>query len=102
MADSFQAAAVPRSGKSDLHALRTLSPYLWPAGEFGMNARVIAALLCLAVAKVANVYIPIFYKRAVDALSGPADLALVLPVGAILAYGLARVDRKSTRLNSSH
>ncbi|HET8726900.1 MAG TPA: ABC transporter transmembrane domain-containing protein, partial [Alphaproteobacteria bacterium] len=81
----------PRTVRGDVAALMTLAPYLWPRGETGMKVRVIVALAFLAVAKIANVYIPIFYKQAVDALSGEAGLAVVLPVGAILAYGLARV-----------
>ena len=61
-----------------------------------MRARVVLALGCLVLAKVATVYIPFFYKGAVDALTlrpdgGSIDLALALPVGMIVAYGLARV-----------
>jgi ATP-binding cassette subfamily B protein len=80
-----------RAPKGDLRALGTLAPYLWPPGESGIKTRVVIALLFLATAKIANVWIPIFYKQAVDALSQPAGLALVLPTGVILAYGLARV-----------
>ncbi|QJE74946.1 ABC transporter ATP-binding protein/permease [Aerophototrophica crusticola] len=82
-------------------AIRTLLPYLWPVGEWGIRARVVVALLFLAVAKGANVTVPILYKGAVDALSGdgPRDLAasaaanpaIAIPLGFILAYGLARV-----------
>ena len=80
----------------DLGALLSLAPYLWPKGQLEMRVRVMLALVCLTLAKIATVYIPFFYKGAVDALTvGPAgggiDLALVLPVGMIVAYGLARV-----------
>ncbi len=74
-----------------ISVLRTLAPYLWPPGEWGLRARVVFALSCLVAAKVANVYIPLFYKDAVDALSVEASAALILPIGAIVAYGLARV-----------
>jgi len=57
-----------------------------------MRARVIVALAFLVAAKVAVIYVPIFYKDAVDLLA-PADtgVAVALPVGLILAYGAARV-----------
>ncbi|MEA2756978.1 MAG: ATP-binding cassette, subfamily heavy metal transporter, partial [Aliidongia sp.] len=50
--------------------LRSLLPYLWPPGEWGLRTRVVLAVLCLIAAKLANVYIPILYKRAIDALGG--------------------------------
>ncbi len=55
--------------------------------------RVVIAMLLLIGAKVANVYVPIFYKHAIDALTpGASDGAIVaIPLGLILAYGLARV-----------
>ncbi|MFT4571122.1 MAG: ABC-type transport system involved in Fe-S cluster assembly fused permease/ATPase subunit [Hyphomicrobiaceae bacterium] len=54
-----------------------------------MHARVVVAMACLAAAKFANVYVPILYKHAIDALDG--HTALVLPMGLIFAYGAARV-----------
>ena len=71
--------------------LRSLAPYLWPPGQLEMRARVVLAVLLLVAAKVASVYTPIFYKDAIDALSMKDALPLVLPVGAILAYGTARI-----------
>jgi ATP-binding cassette, subfamily B, heavy metal transporter len=72
-------------------ALRQLLPHLWPAGDWDLRARVVLALVFLVGAKVANVYVPIFFKGMVDALTARPGLALVLPVGMLLAYGLARV-----------
>jgi ATP-binding cassette subfamily B protein len=67
-------------------------PYLWPRGEPGLRARVVLSLLCLLIAKLATVYVPILYKRAVDALTpDPAGAALVVPLALIVAYGLVRV-----------
>lgn len=71
--------------------LRRFLPYLWPANEWGLRARVILALASLVAAKVAVVFVPIFYRDAIDALDmGQGSTALVLPVGVILAYGAAR------------
>ena len=57
-----------------------------------MRARVVLALAFLVLSKIAIVYVPIFYKKAVDALTlADSDIVLVVPVGIIVAYGLARV-----------
>ncbi len=83
-------------------AIRALLPHLWPKGQTELRVRVVAAVACLVIAKVANVYVPMFYKYAVDALTpqvganaaagvAAAGAALALPVGMILAYGGARV-----------
>ena len=82
-----------RSVNDARQVLGTLLPYLWPAGEQTLRLRVVLAMACLVLAKVATVYIPIFYKQAVDALTLPAtaNMTIVLPVAAILSYGLARI-----------
>lgn len=76
---------------ADFHALKSLAPYLWPKGQLELRARVVVAMLFLVAAKIANLYVPLFYRDAVDALTAEAPLAIILPLGAILAYGLARV-----------
>ncbi len=81
-----------RASLGSLGTLRRFLPYLWPENEWGLRARVVLALVSLALAKVAVVYVPLFYRDAVDALDiDQASTALVLPVGLILAYGGARV-----------
>jgi len=93
----FPSAAPPESGKprpSGAATLRMLVPYLWPQGAVEMRVRVVLAMLLLVGAKAANVYVPLFYKEAVDALTpaaGAAPAALAIPIGLILAYGMARV-----------
>lgn len=81
---------------TDGQVLRQLLPYLWPAGQVGIKVRVVTALLFLAAAKGANVSIPVWYKGAIDALTAggnglAAHATLAIPIGFILAYGLARV-----------
>jgi len=71
--------------------LATLGRHLWPKGETGLRCRVVVALVLLVLAKVVNVYVPILYKHAVDALGGTAAQAVAVPVALILAYGVARV-----------
>lgn len=90
------------SARAEFGVVKTFLPYLWPRGEFELKVRVVIALLFLVGAKVANVYVPVLYKYAVDALdgggkagasSGGADATslIVVPVGMIVAYGLVRV-----------
>ncbi len=77
---------------SGWRTLGRLLPYLWPRNQPGMRLRVVAAMVFLVAAKVAIIYVPIFYKDAIDVLA-PADVgaAVALPLGLILAYGAARV-----------
>ncbi|MBA5690181.1 ABCB family ABC transporter ATP-binding protein/permease [Rugamonas apoptosis] len=78
------------ASRSDLATLKTLIPYLWV-----YKWRVLLALLCLVGAKLANVGVPLVMKRLIDALSvNPShpQALLVLPLGALLAYGALRVS----------
>ena len=72
-------------------ALRSLSRYLWPDNAFETKVRVVIALILLALAKVANVYTPILFKDAVDALSGQESTVLILPISLLVGYGIVRV-----------
>ncbi|MBI2236311.1 MAG: ABC transporter ATP-binding protein/permease [Magnetospirillum sp.] len=76
--------------RADWHTLRTLLPYLWPPGQGELRLRVVAAVLLLVAAKGVNVFVPLLYKQAVDAL-GAKGSAMMVPVGILAAYGLARV-----------
>jgi ABC-type transport system involved in Fe-S cluster assembly fused permease/ATPase subunit len=88
---SLEASAPDRKGKrNDLKTLRTLMPYLWPKNNLEMRLRVAIAVLFLALAKGINVGVPILYKLAVDALSENSAAIIVVPIGVLIAYGLAR------------
>jgi ATP-binding cassette, subfamily B, heavy metal transporter len=77
--------------RNDLQTIRSLIPYLWPAGEMGLRVRVILAILLMITAKGINVVVPVFFKHAVDALSVGTSAILVVPVGLLVAYGMTRV-----------
>jgi len=77
--------------KADWRTIRRLLPYLWPRGSLALRARVVIAVLLIAAAKATTVYVPLLYKHAVDALSHPAGLAVIVPVGFVVAYGVARM-----------
>jgi ABC-type transport system involved in Fe-S cluster assembly fused permease/ATPase subunit len=77
-----------------------LLPYLWPPGDPVARLRVVAAVACLILAKVATVYIPLIYSRAVDHLAprgahalggGPAAAAITVPIALIIGYCLLRI-----------
>ena len=92
MTSTTDPSTASRPSLGSLGTLRRFLPYLWPENEWGLRTRVLLALVCLAMAKVAVVFVPIFYRDAVDALDlDQTSPALVLPVGLILAYGGARV-----------
>jgi ATP-binding cassette, subfamily B, heavy metal transporter len=75
----------------DVGMIRRLLPYLWPKDRPDIRARVALAVTLLVGAKLATVTVPVFYKQAVDALSGAGGTAVVVPIAIVLAYGAARV-----------
>ena len=40
-----------------------LLPYMWPKKSVGLQCRVLLCLLLLTAVRVANVFVPIFYKK---------------------------------------
>ena len=83
---------VPKIGASRSWAVvGIMARHLWPKGEIGLRSRVVVAMVLLVLAKVTNVYVPILYKHAVDALGEPAAQAVAVPIALIVAYGAARV-----------
>ena len=80
----------PKVHRSDLKTLRTLIPYLWPKDNREIKFRVLIALLFLALAKGISAGAPILYKLTIDAISDNQAVIIIVPVGIILSYGLAR------------
>lgn len=70
--------------RRDFQTLKELLPYVWQ-----FKWRVSIAIVCLVLAKVASVILPLFLKRLVDELGVPSTV-LALPVAALLGYGFAR------------
>jgi len=78
----------PNAKRNDWATIATLLPYLWV-----YKWRVLAALICLVGAKMANVGVPLVLKKLIDALTiSPTNphALLVLPLGALVAYGALR------------
>ena len=69
--------------------MQRLFPYLWR-----YKWRVMAALVFMVGAKLANVGVPVLLKNLVDSLTlkpGGASALLVVPVALLLAYGMLRL-----------
>ncbi len=79
-----------KPGRSGWATTRSLLPYLWPKNALGLRVRLVLATICMILAKVATVYVPILYSHAVDQLSPKAGI-LVVPAAIIVAYGLVRI-----------
>ena len=74
------------SNRRDLYNLKSILPYL---KEF--IARTLFALLCLILAKAANVGVPVVLKDIVDSFDGKQNLIIALPIGLLLGYGALRL-----------
>ena len=72
--------------------VKRVSPFMWPAGNFDLRARVVLALLALVATKFVAILAPILQAWAVDDLadSGVPEFALGA-IGLTIAYGLARI-----------
>ena len=79
--------------RTPLQTIRAVLPFLWPKDRRDMQSRVVIALGCLLVGRMANVYGPIVLKDLIDGLeslmSGPStDQALASLFTLTLLYGL--------------
>ncbi len=85
-ASNLPLPAPPSAQRGDWHAIATLLPYLWR-----YKVRVIAAIVCLVAAKVANVGVPVILKHIVDKLDRNTAL-LAVPLALLVAYGALRLS----------
>ncbi len=86
MSRHFSYTDTPHSNRRDWHNLRVLLPYL---REY--RQRVVLALACLVLAKVANVGVPIVLKQVVDSLDAGRHATIGLPMALLLAYGILKL-----------
>jgi ATP-binding cassette subfamily B protein len=89
MAPPSAGAKNPRGSWSTVFSLM---PYLWPKNEPVLRLRLILASVAMLIAKIATVYVPILYSRAVDHLAHrPADNIIIVPAAIIVAYAGVRI-----------
>ena len=79
-------AESPQQQRRDRANLRALLPYLW---EY--RGRVLLALGCLVLAKIANIGVPLVLKQIVDHLDANQQAAVALPVLLLLTYGALKL-----------
>nr|WP_086488432.1 ABC transporter ATP-binding protein/permease [Thioflexithrix psekupsensis] len=80
--EAFSPSSQPSSGVY----FSAIWPYIWD-----YRGRVLAALMALVLAKIANVGVPILLKYLIDDLNQPAEL-LTLPLFLLLIYGALRLS----------
>ena len=75
--------------RQDYQVIKNLLPYIT-----AYKARIIFTLLCLVMAKAANLGVPIMLKKIVDAMSinSISQALLVVPISLIVGYGLLRLS----------
>ncbi|MES2013812.1 MAG: ABC transporter ATP-binding protein/permease [Pseudomonadota bacterium] len=80
---------IQKRQSQDWKVIQNLLPYLT-----AYKARIVFTLLCLVVAKAANLGVPIMLKKIVDAMSihSIPQAFLVVPVSLIVGYGLLRLS----------
>lgn len=71
--------------------LKFLLPYLWPKDNPKLRYYLVIAFVFMVISKVSITLVPLAYKAMIDALSGETARMLAIPMGLILAYGVARI-----------
>ena len=72
--------------------MKRVLPFIWPAGNFDLRARVVLALLALVATKFVAILSPILQAWAVDDLAGSGLPEFALgAIGLTVAYGMARI-----------
>ena len=70
--------------------LKRFLPYLWPKDNPSLRRRIVIAMGLVLLAKGTVLALPFAYKKAVDAMTGPANEAAMVAMALVLAYGLGR------------
>ncbi|MGL4226777.1 MAG: ABCB family ABC transporter ATP-binding protein/permease [Rickettsia sp.] len=65
-----------------------LLPYLW-SKDFDIRLRIVTSLICLVIAKIINIFVPIVYKYVIDGLNKNLPLSII--IGIIVAYGGTKI-----------
>ena len=87
----------PETIEPDKHAdaegwgtLKRFLPYLWPDDHPALKRRIIGALALVLIAKATTLALPYAYKRAVDAMTTPANEAAMVAMAFVIAYAAGR------------
>ena len=81
---------LPDRNRKDWQTIKSLLPYLWRHKK-----RIYIALVLLAIAKLANIGVPVVLKNIVDYLDSSQSLTTVavgIPLALLIGYGLLRLS----------
>ena len=70
--------------------IRRFLPYLWPEGNPKLKRRIVGAMMFVLLAKATTLALPFAYKRAVDAMTTPANEAAMVALAFVIAYAAGR------------
>jgi len=70
--------------------LKRFLPYLWPADDAGLRARVVAAMMLVIAAKAITLIMPFAYKGAIDHMAPELQPQAGIAVALVVAYAAAR------------
>ncbi|MEK9643074.1 MAG: ABC transporter ATP-binding protein/permease [Paracoccaceae bacterium] len=94
MSDKKQSGNIGQKSEKQAawNTTKRVAPFVWPAGDFDLRARVVLAMLALVGSKFIAILAPILQAWAVDDLAeaGVSDFVLGA-VGLTIAYGIARI-----------
>ncbi|MEL6266513.1 MAG: ABC transporter ATP-binding protein/permease, partial [Pseudomonadota bacterium] len=80
------------AGEADLRILARVAPDMWPNGRPDLQARVVAAMAFLVLAKLATVSTPFVYGWAVDGIAPATEAPLAwAPLALVAAYCTVRL-----------
>lgn len=82
------------SNKNLTRTLKRILPHIWPDHDPKVKIRVLLAMACLVLAKLANISIPLLFRNLVDLLSHPGAI-VAIPIALLAAYALARILSQS-------
>src|SRR4051812_36244451 len=72
-------------------ALRRFLPFLWPAGEAALKARVVLSLLLVLVSiLITTLVMPLAYGAAVNRMTAGMTAGAAVAIGLVVAYAGAR------------
>ena len=83
-----------KSNNTYFKTISLIFPFLWPVNRKDLKFRVIIAVVCMVLAKVASVYTPLILGKSVDSLndlSNGINILIFIPIALIISYGIARV-----------
>jgi len=90
----FMLKAMPMNKRSVASLILTIASCAAPKGDKAIRTRIIAAFICLLLAKSSNIITPLLYGRAVDYVNGDAGFSLMVLWYVLGAYALSRLGQQ--------